>query len=54
MLEAIELIEHNVFAEWFKKWILCLATFFFSKFQDFEFFVWFGFSSNSPNEHVLS
>jgi len=25
-----------------------------SKFQDFEIFVRFGFSSNSPNEHVFS
>jgi len=25
-----------------------------SKFQDFESFVWFGFSSSSSNEHVLS
>jgi hypothetical protein len=24
-----------------------------SKFQDFEIFVWFGFSSSSSNEHVL-
>jgi hypothetical protein len=27
---------------------------FLSKFQDFEIFEWFGFSSNSSNEHVLS
>jgi hypothetical protein len=27
---------------------------FLSKFQDFENFVWFGFSSSSSNEHVLS
>ncbi len=26
---------------------------FFSKFQDFEIFEWFGFSSSSSNEHVL-
>jgi hypothetical protein len=25
-----------------------------SKFQDFDIFVWFGFSSSSSNEHVLS
>jgi hypothetical protein len=25
-----------------------------SKFQDFKKFVWFGFSSSSPNEHVFS
>jgi len=25
-----------------------------SKFQDFELFVWFGFSLSSSNEHVLS
>jgi hypothetical protein len=25
-----------------------------SKFQDFEIFEWFGFSSSSSNEHVLS
>jgi hypothetical protein len=24
------------------------------KFQDFEIFEWFGFSSNSSNEHKLS
>jgi hypothetical protein len=26
---------------------------FFSKFQNFEIFEWFGFSSSSSNEHVL-
>jgi hypothetical protein len=31
----------------------CLATF-PSKFQDFEIFVWYGFSSSSSNEHVVS
>ncbi len=25
-----------------------------SKFENFEFFVWFGFSSSPSNEHVLS
>jgi hypothetical protein len=25
-----------------------------SKFQNFEIFVWFGFSSSSSNEHVFS
>ncbi len=44
-----EPIEHNIFAKWFLKknpWPFPL------KFQDFEIFVRFGFSSNSPNEHV--
>jgi hypothetical protein len=27
---------------------------FLSKFQHFEIFIWFGFSSSSFNEHVLS
>ncbi len=41
------------FINWFFKWVLCLATL-FSKYQNFESFVWFGFSSSSSNEHVFS
>jgi hypothetical protein len=45
-----ELIEHNFFIKWLKKWVLCLTL----KFQDFETFEWIGFSSNLSNENVFS
>jgi hypothetical protein len=47
-----EPIEHNYFAKWLKNESFALQPY-PSKFQDFEIFVWFGFSSSSPNEHVF-
>ncbi len=47
-----EPIEHNFFVEWLKNESFTWQPF-PSKFQDFEIFVWIGFSSSSTNEHVF-
>jgi len=41
------------FVKWFKNESFALKPI-PSKFQDFDIFVWFGFSSSSSNEHLLS
>jgi hypothetical protein len=48
-----EPIEHNFSSIGFLNESFALQPF-PSKFQDFESFVWFGFSSSSSNEHVVS
>jgi len=48
----LEPIEHNSFIKWFKKWMFCFTTL-LSKFQHFENFEWFGFSSSSSKNMYL-
>ncbi len=51
-LDILNLLNIFNLSNGFKKESFALQPF-PSKFQDFEIFVWFGFSSSSSNEHVL-